>query len=310
MRVLAFSYHPDLAGELISAGMSLGEVSLLLTSDQRDRLAEVRGARRVIICGSVASDDQPSLLELLTELAREYDLLLLSSDKRGRELSGQIAQRLERPLAAEVSSLGFEDGKLVVERMTLGGKAIALEELQIPAILTIQKGRFKPPDGPSPSEVIEVSSERRGGGYRVVERSAKPKLGIPLDKADVVVAVGRGFRRKEDLRLAYELAELLNGVVGCTRPLAADLKWMPEESWIGISGVRIAPKLLFVIGASGQQQFSAGIIDSKVIVAVNNDPQAPIFENSDYGVVRDLYEFIPALVERLRGLRGEPSAKI
>jgi len=78
---------------------------------------------------------------------------------------------------------------------------------------------------------------------------------------------------------------------------------VPEESWIGISGVRIAPKLLFVVGASGQQQFSAGIIDSKVIVAINNDPGAPIFENSDYGIVKDLYEFLPALIKRLRELR-------
>ncbi|MEM4581156.1 MAG: electron transfer flavoprotein subunit alpha/FixB family protein [Candidatus Korarchaeum sp.] len=300
MRVLVFSHYLDLTGELVSAGMGVGEVSLLLTSDQKDKLAQVRGARRAIVCDSISSDDQAALIDLLTEVTRDHDLLVLSSDKRARELAGQVAQMLERPIATEVSSMRSEEGKLVVERMTLGGKAIAVEELPLPAIVTVQKGKFKPPEGPSVQEVVEVKLGEATRRYEVVERRAKPKLGIPLDKAEVVVAVGRGFRRKEDLKLAYELAETLGGVVGCTRPLAADLKWMPEESWIGISGVRISPKLLLVIGASGQQQFSAGIMDSKVIVAINNDPQAPIFENSDYGVVRDLYEFLPALVERLR----------
>lgn len=304
MRILAFSHYIDLAGELISAGMSLGEVSILLTSDQKDKLAQVRGARRAILCDSTSSDDQAALVDLLTEVARDHELLVLSSDKRAREITGQVAQRLERPIATEVSSLRLEEGKLIVERMTLGGKAIAIEELPLPAIVSVQKGKFKPPESPSIQEVVEIKLEKTAKRYDVIERRAKPKLGIPLDKAEVVVAVGRGFKRKEDLKLAYELSEALGGVVGCTRPLAADLKWMPEESWIGISGVRIAPKLLFVIGASGQQQFSAGIIDSKVIVAINNDPQAPIFENSDYGVVRDLYEFVPALLERLRKSRG------
>lgn len=301
MKVLAFSHYLDLVKELVSAGSGLGEVSILLTSDQRGGLTEVKGVRRAVTCDSVSSDDQIALLDLLTELAGGYELLLLSNDKRGRELAGQVAQRLGRPIATEVSSLTLEGGKLAVERMTLGGKATAVEELPLPAVVSVQKGKFKPLEGPSAQEVVEMKSEGTVRRYVVVERRAKPKLGIPLDKAEVVVAVGRGFRRKEDLKMAYELAEVLGGVVGCTRPLAADLKWMPEESWIGISGVRISPKLLFVIGASGQQQFSAGIIDSKVIVAVNNDPQAPIFENSDYGIVKDLYEFVPALLERLRG---------
>jgi electron transfer flavoprotein alpha subunit len=301
MKVLVFSHYFELAKELISAGSGVGEVSLLLTSDQADREGEVKGVKRVIIC-DVSSEDQQGLLSVIASLAEDYDLLILSSDKRGRELIGQVAQKLERAVATEVSSLSLSDGKLIVERMTYGGKAISVEELTLPAVISVQKGKFKPLDTDSTHETLHCKSET-ARSYEVLERRPKPKLGIPLDKADVVVAAGRGFKRKEDLKLAYELAELFNGVVGSTRPLAADLKWMPEESWIGISGVRIAPKLLFVVGASGQQQFSAGIIDSKVIVAVNNDPSAPIFENSDYCIVRDLYEFLPALIKKLRGLR-------
>ncbi len=305
MKVLAFSHDLSLALELVSAGRSLGDVSLLVTSDQEERSKEIKGPNELLICKGIESSDQEGLTELLSWLGREYDVLLLSGDRRGRELVGQVAQRIGGSAAVDVSSLAELDGKLVIERMTFGGKAIAVEEMDLPAVLSIQKGKFKPSEeeseNPRVREVELPSFERK---IELVEKKEKPKVGIPLDKADIVVAVGRGFRKKEDLKLAYELADVLGGVVGSTRPLAADLKWMPEEVWIGISGVRIAPKLLIVIGASGQQQFAAGIIDSGLVVAVNTDSKAPIFEQSDYGVVMDLYQFIPVLTKKLKETKG------
>ncbi len=303
MRVLAFSHSMDLALELVSAGRELGDVSLLVTSDQDSRIGEVKGAKEILLCKEVDSGDQEVLVGLISELAREYDIVLLASDRRGREIVGQVAHRVGASSAVDVSSLSVENGKLVVERMTFGGKAIAVEELNLPAVVSVQKGKFKPPEEGEPSvrEISAPSIERR---MEVIERKEKPKVGVPLDKAEIVIAVGRGFRKKEDLKLAYELAEILGGVVGATRPLAADLKWMEEEVWIGISGVRIAPKLLIVVGASGQQQFAAGIMDSKVVVAVNTDSKAPIFEQADYGVVMDLYEFLPVFTRKLREMKG------
>ncbi|MDK2383471.1 MAG: electron transfer flavoprotein subunit alpha/FixB family protein [Candidatus Korarchaeota archaeon] len=303
MKVLAFSHSMDLVLELISAGRELGDVSLIMTSDQEGRINEVKGAKEILLCKGMGSGDQEGLVELISGLAGEYEVVLLASDRRGRELVGQVAHRLGASSAVDVSSLSVEDGKLVVERMTFGGKAIAVEELGLPAVISVQKGKFKPPEEGEPSvrEISAPSVERR---IEVIERKEKPKVGVPLDKAEIVVAVGRGFRKKEDLKLAYELADVLGGVVGATRPIAADLKWMEEEVWIGISGVRIAPKLLIVVGASGQQQFAAGIMDSKVVVAVNTDSKAPIFEQADYGVVMDLYEFLPVLTRKLKEIKG------
>ena len=303
MRVLAFSHYVDLALELISAGKGLGEVSLIVTSDQEGRIGEIRGADEILLCKELDSGDQEGLVELISGLGSEYDVVLLAGDRRGRELVGQVAHRIGASSAVDVSSLSAEDGKLVIERMTFGGKAVAVEELNLPAVISVQKGKFKPLEEGEPS-VREISAPSIDRRIEVLERKEKPKVGVPLDKAEIVVAVGRGFKKKEDLKLAYELAEVLGGVVGATRPLAADLKWMEEEVWIGISGVRIAPKLLIVVGASGQQQFAAGIMDSKVVVAVNTDPKAPIFEQADYGVVMDLYEFLPVLTKKLRELKG------
>ncbi len=303
MRVLAFSHDMSLALELISAGKSLGEVSLLITSDQEKYTETITGPNEILICKEVESSDQEGLVELLSSLGREYEVLLLSGDRRGRELVGQIAQRIGGSAAVDVSSLRESNDKLIIERMTFGGKAIAVEEMSIPAVVSIQKGKFEPIEG-SKSPIREVKLPAFERKIELVEKREKPKVGVPLDKADIVIAVGRGFRKKEDLKLAYELADVLGGVVGSTRPLAADLKWMPEEVWIGISGVRIAPKLLVVVGASGQQQFAAGIMDSGIVVAVNTDSKAPIFEHSDYGIVMDLYEFIPVLIEKLKGYKG------
>ena len=303
MRVLAFSHYVDLALELISTGKGLGEVSLIMTSDQEGRIGEIRGADEILLCKELDSGDQEGLVELISGLGSEYDVVLLAGDRRGRELVGQVAHRLGASSAVDVSSLSAEDGKLVIERMTFGGKAVAVEELNLPAVISVQKGKFKPLEEGEPS-VREISAPSIDRRIEVLERKEKPKVGVPLDKAEIVVAVGRGFKKKEDLKLAYELADVLGGVVGATRPLAADLKWMEEEVWIGISGVRIAPKLLIVVGASGQQQFAAGIMDSKVVVAVNTDPKAPIFEQADYGVVMDLYEFLPVLTKKLRELKG------
>ena len=100
--------------------------------------------------------------------------------------------------------------------------------------------------------------------------------------------------------LVESLAKALGGVVGCSRSVAADLKWLPEEHWVGLSGHRVKPKLYIAIGISGQVQHIAGIRDAKTIIAINNDPNAPIFKACDYGIVGDLYDIVPALTNAIR----------
>lgn len=304
MRVLAYGDVLDLALELVAAGREISDnVVLLVAGDQEEKIQGLKGPNEVLLCKDVKSDDQESLVELITSIAQDFDAILLPNDRRGRELVGVIAHKIGGSSTTDVSSLRLENGVLVIERITLGGKAIAVEELSLPAVMTIQKGRFKPLEDIEP-EVREIQAPKIERRIEVLEKKEKPRVGVPLDKAEIVVAVGRGFKKKEDLKLAYELAEILGGVVGATRPLAADLKWMEEEVWIGISGVRVAPKVLMVVGASGQQQFSAGIMDSKIVIAVNNDSSAPIFEHADYGVVMDLYQFLPALIKKLKEAKG------
>lgn len=119
--------------------------------------------------------------------------------------------------------------------------------------------------------------------------------------AERVVAVGSGFRTQEDLALAERLAEAVGGELACSRPIAEGRGWMPRESYIGVTGLQISPKVYFALGISGQLQHLAGVRDAKVIIAVNSDANALIFSNCDYGIVGDLYEVLPTLTNTLEG---------
>jgi electron transfer flavoprotein alpha subunit len=161
--------------------------------------------------------------------------------------------------------------------------------------------RFKPSENPVNAS-IEPLQPKVVNVVKVVSTEGKAKGGARIEDAELIVAVGRGFRRREDLKLAFELAEVLGAEVGCSRPIAADLKWLSEDHWIGLSGRRVRPRLYIAIGISGQPQHLAGMMESRTVVVINNDPNAPFFRNCDYGVVEDLYSFIPALTKRLRDI--------
>ena len=147
----------------------------------------------------------------------------------------------------------------------------------------------------------DAEPQRRARGVKVVDRRAKEGDHVNLDAAPLIVGVGRGFNNREDLALGDELAAALGAVVGCTKSLA-DFEWLGEDRIIGLSGAKTAPDLYLGVGVSGQIQHTVGVAGAKLIAAVNKDKEAPIFAMADYGIVGDLYEVVPALVERLKSV--------
>src|SRR5213078_4355054 len=183
--------------------------------------------------------------------------------------------------------------------------ADVVSEGEPPTFVTFQSGAFRP------------DQARKGGGAAIEDKPVdvgsirmtpeapfqEMKQAVDLSKADIIVAVGRGIKSKDNLALAEKLAEALGGDLAASRPIC-DAEWLPIDRQIGSSGQTVAPKLYVAIGISGAIQHLVGMKNSQTIVAINKDPEAPIFDVADYGIVGDLFEVLPVLTEEIKKLKG------
>jgi electron transfer flavoprotein alpha subunit len=247
--------------------------------------------------------DEYSFSETLTDLVNRgsYSIIITPVNRFYRTAAPIAAQRLSAPLLTDVIDVKPIDDELEAVLNSIGNRAQVTVKVTGRVLLMAPPARFKPSENPVNAS-IEPLQPKVVNVVKVVSTEGKAKGGVRIEDAELIVAVGRGFRRREDLKLAFELAEVLGAEVGCSRPIAADLKWLSEDHWIGLSGRRVRPRLYIAIGISGQPQHLAGMMESRTVVVINNDPNAPFFRNCDYGVVEDLYSFIPALTKRLRDI--------
>jgi len=170
------------------------------------------------------------------------DLVLGVSTKNLRDALSRLAGKLDLPMATDVTELKVEDGFVVYKRSILSAKAVATEKAPLPAVILLAPRKFKPAEKAGEGEVVDLSVDTEPT-VKTVEVKEKQRGGVNLEEAEIIVSVGRGFKKKEDLKLAFELAELLSAQIGCSRPIAADLKWLSEDHWVGLSGKKVAPKV-------------------------------------------------------------------
>jgi len=303
--------------ELLGKGSELtGKLGTQLTAvmlghDVKDQAKELvgYGAQKVIVVdNSQLKDFQvDTYLSALAQLTQRHkpELFLIGSTRRGKELAARLAARLKVGCVPDCLELKVDDqGRLVAERIVYGGNAIVTQVFRIkPQIVTIPRRRFEKPEykAESQGEIIDVGDiPLELPKAEIVEIKPIEVAETKIEEARVVIGGGRGLEKQEDFKILDELAQILGGQVGYTRPLAEDRKWFTE--WVGLSGHAISPELYIACGISGVIQHVAGIRDSKIIVAINTDPEAPIMEMADYIVVGDLYEIIPAFSEALRKL--------
>jgi len=235
--------------------------------------------------------------EVLEQLTMNYnpELIVLGSTMRGRDIAASLAAKLGTGCVTEVFKIDFEP-EMTFYR-SIYATAIAREVIaSSPKVIAVKPKTWAKPETRGEGEIEEVSVKVEPS--RIVQVSVKPKEAVAekIEDAEVAIVGGKGVERKEDLEMLRQLAAAWGGKVGVSRPLAADYKWMPE--WVGMSGVAIKPKLYVGVGVSGQPQHIVGIRDSKIVVAINKDPKAPLFEVADYGIVGDLYQSLPSLIEK------------
>ena len=249
--------------------------------------------------------------ELLVGLIREIKpkLVLFGATPWGRSLAPRVAAALRTGLTADCLDVYVtDDGSIVQVRPAFTGNIIAhIKTVTTPAMTTVRYKVFKPPkkDPSRNGEVIirEVPTEGTIHHKKIEILGKVREKEVNIADADVIVAGGKGLKRREDLKLLEELAEVLGGVLAVSRPLV-DAGWASKDRQVGFSGNVVKPRVYIACGISGSPQHLAGMKDSKVIIAVNIDPSASIAKYSDLFVVGDLYEVVPRLIGEIKRVRG------
>lgn len=229
------------------------------------------------------------------------DVFLVGGTLRGKDFAAKVAALLNTGLVTDAIDVDCEAESVVTQRMMYGGLAVCTEEQSFPALVTIPPRTYEmPEEDASRTGQIAVVPVTVEDSVMVDAVCPISRDGADLTKADKVVCVGRGLKKQEDMELVRNLAAVFGAEIGCTRSIAEDYHWMPSESYIGLSGQKIKPQLYFAVGVSGQIQHIAGVRDSVTIVAIDSNENAPIFAAADYGIVGDLYQIVPELIESVK----------
>lgn len=311
--VWVFSEKHDLLLEILGEARGLANelqtelVTILIGNNIQEEASELMkyGADKVYVIDNPVFErfQGERYLSVLHNLLSNYrpEIFLMGSTKNGKPLAARLATRLNVGCVPDCAKLSVDDKKrLIGERITYGGSATAKVVFKTrPQIATVPARAFEKPEPKDHSgQLMRLDVKTEEPKTEIVQTRPLETSNVRIEEAEVVISCGRGLEKKEDKALLHELASVLCGQVSCSRPLAEDRKWFSE--WVGLSGHKVRPKLYMACGISGVIQHVAGIRDSKVIVAVNKDEQAPIFEVADYGVVGNLYEILPALKDALK----------
>lgn len=238
-----------------------------------------------------------------------YAAVVFPASTLGRDLAPRVAALLDVPLAGDVTGLEVDGGTLVALRPVYAGKAFARVRIQaVPALVSIRPNVFQPAESPAAGTVEKVSAGVDPGSWKVkvVERKASGEGALDVTEATTVVSGGRGMKDPSNWNLLEGLRDAIgDGVaLGASRAVV-DAGWRPHGEQVGQTGKTVAPKLYVAVGISGAIQHLAGMRTSGTIVAINKDPDAPIFNVADYGIVGDLFEVVPRLTEAVKALKAQ-----
>jgi electron transfer flavoprotein alpha subunit len=316
VRFLVFAEHHEGGFVKNSLGVlgraaSLGDADAVVVGAGPDLASQLgkHGAKAVHVA---AGDDalaaplpQPRV-DVLAQLAPDYDAVLFGQSVLAADVAGGLAARLDSGLNWDLVDVEVREGELVGKRPALQDSVfVDVGWTSSPRLALFRSGAFDPQESGGEAETHEVEVELRDFSTRtnMVEQAHAEAEGKSIEDADVIVAGGRGLGSPDNFTLAEALAKALGGAVGATRAVV-DAGWYPYSAQIGQTGKTVSPKLYVALGISGAIQHKVGMQSSGTIVAINKDPNAPIFEFSDLGVVGDLHEIVPKLTELVQQRRG------
>lgn len=303
------------AGSRNAAGAALdlasqtgGRVELLVLGDSLDQVASDAATLAPVVVADHPTLSQPTAdryAHLIAAVARtrHADIVLAASTTFARDILPRAAALLDGAMASDVTACWLEGGRLLLQRPVYAGAATATLTLEgSPAVITVRASSFRPPAPALPPHPVEhwaVDPAALPGQIEFLSREACASDRPELTEARIVISGGRVFRDRGEYEAHVgRLADVLGGAVGCTRALV-DAGVMPNDSQVGQTGKVVSPELYVALGISGAVQHLAGMKGSRVVVAVNIDPEAPMFSAANYGLVGDVRQIVPELIERL-----------
>jgi electron transfer flavoprotein alpha subunit len=312
--ILVHAEHGETLRELLSPGRDLAAAlgvplaALVLGGSSRADARELiaRGADEVVEVEDARLEAaHPEMHAAALEgVVRELEpgVALVGGTILGTEAAARVAQRLGAACATDCVALEARDGDLVVERVRLSRFAARQIFLTRPAIATVPPRRFDAPEPDAAREgsIRSLPADLPEARVRLLSSRPRERSRARIEKAERIVAVGRGLRSREDLEMIEALARALEAEVGASRPLTDDLQWLSPDLKVGLSGHTVRPALYVAAGISGQIEHNVGMRESEVVVAINLDPKAPILNETDYRVIGDLYQIVPAITRALQ----------
>jgi len=268
-------------------------------------VAEVIGLEHPSLSGYTADGFVQALAAFIT--AEAPQMVIAAHTYQARDFMPALAARLDRALVTDCVGVKSVSGARTFVRQMFQGKVSADVVLEGPAphLATFQIGAFRPDavkkgGAPAPVRTLQATVDPAKIRQKPEAPFREAKQAVDLTQAERIVSVGRGIKSQEHIAIAKQLAEALGAELSASRPIC-DAGWLPMERQIGSSGQTVAPKLYLALGISGAIQHVVGMKGARTIVAINKDPEAPIFEIADYGIVGDLFEIVPAMIAALKG---------
>ena len=268
--------------ELAAKAATLGDATVLRVTGER-----VSAAAAATALAERAKTDAP-------------DLILAGATPTGRDVAARLAAKLGRAYLSECTDLAIDGGSVEASRGMYAGKVRARVRTALPAVCSVRPNAFPLADGAAEPALADVAAAASAGLEFVRFEPTESSGGrVPLSEARVIVSGGRGLKGPESWSQVEALADVLGAALGASRAVT-DAGWRPNEEQVGQTGKTVTPDLYIALGISGAIQHLAGMTSSKVIVAVNKDPDADIFKVADYGIVGDVFEFLPAFTDAVK----------
>lgn len=317
MKILIYGEHRDgkikkITFENVSLAKSLGvPFDVVFIGNLEENPADVLGkygAENIIKVNTPGLDaySPDGYAKVLAQMIEKQgaDVLLMGATATGKDLAPRVSALLNAPVATDCIKVELDGDRLKLVRPMYAGKVHANLQLNSKVkIVTVRPNVYSAVENPVQASVTEDSVEISDVKTIVKEIISGAKGKLDVTEADIIVSGGRGLKGPENWHLIEELADLLGAATGASRA-AVDAGWRPHDEQVGQTGKTVSPSLYIAVGISGAIQHLAGMSSSKYIVAINKDPEAPIFKVADYGIVADLFEVVPRMVEELKKMKN------